>query len=61
MDAGFQLLSYIVDEDAGTVEACVSIVSPVVSSLSALSTVTVSFQDNSATSGGKLNSLTLEN
>ena len=61
MDAGFQLLSYIVDEDAGTVEACVSIVSPVVSSLSALSTVTVSFLDNSATSGGKLNSLTLEN
>ena len=60
MDAGFQQLSYIVNE-GGTVEACVSIVSPVVSSLSALSTVTVSFDDGSATSGGKLDSLTLEN
>ena len=49
--AGFQQLSYSVDEDAGTVEACVSIVSPSASVLSTESSVTVSFQNGSATSG----------
>ena len=47
----FQQLIYSVDEDAGTVEACVSIVSPSAFILSIESSVTVSFQNGSATSG----------
>ena len=48
MTAVFQQLYYSVEEDAGSVEACVAIVSATAGTLASMGTVTVIFTDISA-------------